>query len=234
MELKPYGRCTVNIATRRTTAIGMLTAQTNAPSRTAKPPTHSTSTVAHAMTWGAGTHSACRIPTNALGPLESFANPCAMKPYPTIRRSGIAHHPIGIRPSDSNSTLRSLVIGKLSGFQAKVGGCPGFQTGRGSLAASASTFSMPGGAESRSAACGSIQSCWRLPVSSSAWTCGSRTRGNPLAGQVQWTLTSHEHLVEGFAFIVPIRSIETVGTSHQEQPDKRPRPGAGRIADRHV
>jgi hypothetical protein len=40
------------------------------------------------MRCGAGTPIASKIVGNASSPLASFAKPCSMKPYPTIRRSG--------------------------------------------------------------------------------------------------------------------------------------------------
>src|SRR5687767_8093513 len=91
IELNPYGRWTVNMATRRTTANGTLATDTKAPIRTANPPTNSTRMVAQAMTSGAGTPRACKVLEKPLGPLESLANPWAMKPYPTITRNGAAH-----------------------------------------------------------------------------------------------------------------------------------------------
>src|SRR5262249_7079035 len=86
------------MATRRMAAIGKLTSATKAPSNTARPPSSSTSMVDHAMRCDAGTPIACRMSANASGPLDSLAKPCAMKPYPTIRRSGIgAQRAIGNR-----------------------------------------------------------------------------------------------------------------------------------------
>src|SRR5574339_383525 len=82
IELNPYGRWTVNMATRRTTANGMLATGTKAPIRTANPPISSTSMVAQAMRSGAGTPRACKVLEKPLGPLESLANPWTMKPYP--------------------------------------------------------------------------------------------------------------------------------------------------------
>src|SRR5688500_2419800 len=79
------------MATRRTTASGMLATDTKAPIRTASPPINSTRMVAQAMTSGAGTPRACRVSANPLGPLESFASPWAMNPYPTMTRNGTAH-----------------------------------------------------------------------------------------------------------------------------------------------
>src|SRR5262245_40903921 len=47
---------------------------------------------------------------NALGPLDSLAKPCSMKPYPTIRRSGIgAQRAIGNRLDNSLFLLLSSV-----------------------------------------------------------------------------------------------------------------------------
>src|SRR5262249_18318956 len=89
IAVKPYGRWTVKMATSSIAAIGTLTTTTNAPSSTASPPSSSIRIVDQAMTVGAGTPRACRIPMKTSGPLLSFAKPCAMKPYPTIRRSGI-------------------------------------------------------------------------------------------------------------------------------------------------
>ena len=79
------------MATRRTTARGMLATDTKAPIRTANPPINSTRMVAQAITPGEGTPRASRVFAKPLGPLESLASPCAMKPYPTIRRNGTAH-----------------------------------------------------------------------------------------------------------------------------------------------
>src|SRR5882724_4870612 len=51
---------------------------------------------------------------NASDPRDSFAKPCAMKPYPTIRRSGIgAHRAIRNRLSCSNGLLRTESPGLL-------------------------------------------------------------------------------------------------------------------------
>jgi hypothetical protein len=55
IELNPYGRCTVNIATMRITIIGMLTTRTKTPSITAPPPSSSTRIVSQAIAWGIGT-----------------------------------------------------------------------------------------------------------------------------------------------------------------------------------
>src|SRR5262245_63549918 len=91
--------------------MGKLASATNAPRSTAKPPRTSTSMVNHAMTCGAGTPSACRIVTNASGPLDSLATPCCMKPNPTIRRSGMgAQRAIGNRLDETNATSRSVVM----------------------------------------------------------------------------------------------------------------------------
>src|SRR5712671_3644064 len=67
----------------------MLANGTSAPKSTARPPSISTEIVSHPIRCGAGTPSACRIAGNASRPLASLAKPCSMKPYPTIRRSGI-------------------------------------------------------------------------------------------------------------------------------------------------
>src|SRR5215469_6631219 len=77
------------MATTRTAAIGMLASGTNAPRSTARPPNISTKIVSHPMRCGAGTPSACKMAGNASRPLAILAKPCSMKPYPTIRRSGI-------------------------------------------------------------------------------------------------------------------------------------------------
>jgi uncharacterized membrane protein len=87
-ELNPYGRWTVSIATSTTKAVGMLTQATKAPSNKAKPPRSSVPMVNDAATCGSGTLSCCKIPANASGPLDNFAKPCSMKPYPTRRRIG--------------------------------------------------------------------------------------------------------------------------------------------------
>jgi hypothetical protein len=49
IELKPYGQCTVNMATSRTMAIGMLAKATNAPAKIIAPPRISTAIVANDM-----------------------------------------------------------------------------------------------------------------------------------------------------------------------------------------
>jgi hypothetical protein len=54
----------------------------------ARPPKNSIAIVIQAIRWGAGTPSACKIIANDSGPLARLANPCSMKPYPTIKRSG--------------------------------------------------------------------------------------------------------------------------------------------------
>ena len=54
MELKPYLRCTVNIATSIMTISGILTTSTNAPTKIARPPTSSTNVDTHAVASGSG------------------------------------------------------------------------------------------------------------------------------------------------------------------------------------
>src|SRR6266566_3681121 len=100
------------MATNRTAAIGKLTRVTKAPKIIAKPPTTSVSIVAHAIKCGAGTPSACRMEAKASGPFASLAKPCAMKPYPTIRRSGIgAQRESGNRFHDGDGTSRNVALG---------------------------------------------------------------------------------------------------------------------------
>ena len=52
MELKPYFRCTVNIATSIVTMSGTLTTSTNAPTKIARPPRSSTNVDTHAVVSG--------------------------------------------------------------------------------------------------------------------------------------------------------------------------------------
>src|SRR5215475_1258180 len=76
----------------------MLTNGVKAPRITVRPPNISTTMVDHAMKCGAGVPIACRMAANASGPLDSLEKPCSMKPYPTIRRSGMgAQRAIGNR-----------------------------------------------------------------------------------------------------------------------------------------
>src|SRR5512145_1736341 len=104
------------MATRRTTAIGMLATDTKAPIRTANPPVNSTSMVAQAMTSGAGTPRAFKVLEKPLGPLESLASPWAMKPYPTITRNGTAHHAaIGCRDWYKRALRGSFIVCTVSG-----------------------------------------------------------------------------------------------------------------------
>src|SRR5437879_2139830 len=111
IELNPYGRCTVKIATNKSAAIGKLTRDTKAPRNIAKPPSSSVSMVNHAVKCGAGTANACRIVANASGPLDSLAKPCSMKPKPTIRRNGIgAHRAIENRPGKSDAMSRVVSV----------------------------------------------------------------------------------------------------------------------------
>src|SRR5262245_39267661 len=101
------------MATRRTAAIGKLTSATKAPRSTARPPSSSTSMVDHAMKCDAGTPIACRMSANASGPLDSLAKPCAMKPYPTINRSGIGDQ-CAIGNLLDNSSFLLLIIEQLA------------------------------------------------------------------------------------------------------------------------
>src|SRR6266481_3644217 len=118
IELNPYGRCTVKIATNKSTAIGKLARDTKAPRSIAKPPSSSVSMVNHAVRCGAGTANACRIAANASGPLESLAKPCSMKPKPTIRRNGMgAHRAIANRPGKSNAMSRKDCLGSAVGLK---------------------------------------------------------------------------------------------------------------------
>src|SRR5438128_5177486 len=104
IELNPYGRCTVKIATNNSAAIGKLTRDTKARRSIAKPPSSSVSIVTHAMKCDAGTASACRIAANVSVPLASLAKPCSMKPKPTIRRNGTGtHRAIGNPPGKPNA-----------------------------------------------------------------------------------------------------------------------------------
>src|SRR5262245_5927438 len=99
------------MAVNRRAAMGKLASATNAPRSIARPPSSSTRMVNHAIKCGAGTPSACRIATNASGPLESLAIPCWMKPTPTMRRSGTgAQWAIGNRRDGSDARSRSVVI----------------------------------------------------------------------------------------------------------------------------
>src|ERR1700722_138653 len=61
MELKPFGKCTVNMATSSTIVIGTLARGMNAPTITKNPPSNSTRTVAHDNSAAAGIPSACKI-----------------------------------------------------------------------------------------------------------------------------------------------------------------------------
>jgi hypothetical protein len=58
MELKPSGRCTVQIATSSTNVIGTLARGIYAPTITANPPSNSTRIVAHDNNVAAGTAGA--------------------------------------------------------------------------------------------------------------------------------------------------------------------------------
>src|SRR4029077_3263276 len=76
------------------------------------------SMLAHAIKCGAGTANAWRIAANASGALDSLAQPCSMKPKPTIRRNGIgAHRAIGNRPSKSNAVSRNDFLGSAVGLK---------------------------------------------------------------------------------------------------------------------
>src|SRR5215472_13560710 len=55
IELNPYCRCTLKMATKSSAAIGKLTSVTKAPRINANPPASSVSIVAHVMKCGAGT-----------------------------------------------------------------------------------------------------------------------------------------------------------------------------------
>src|SRR5215831_15268195 len=92
--------------------MGTLANATNAPRSTANPPRSSTSMVNHAIRCGAGTPSACRMVTNASGPLESLATPCCMKPTPTIRRNGTGAQRVTERRLDASSA--TVMLGNLS------------------------------------------------------------------------------------------------------------------------
>src|SRR5262245_55670030 len=109
MELNPYGRWTVNIATSRTITNGILAVVTNAPTNTAKPPSSSTITVNQAIRSGAGTPIACKIPPNVPTPFDSFATPWTMKPYPITALSTSAQASPGNLPWSVTITGVGLV-----------------------------------------------------------------------------------------------------------------------------
>src|SRR3954452_19865062 len=92
IEPNPNGRCTVKIATSRSTVNGMLARVTNAPNNTANPPMSSVSMLTHAMRCGAGTPNAWSTDANTSGPRDSFRNAWTMNPYPTRSRNGMGAH----------------------------------------------------------------------------------------------------------------------------------------------
>jgi len=93
----------VNIATSRIADIGRLNARRKAPVSTATPPMISIKMVSRPIRPGAGTPRLCRIVMKCSGPFITFVKPCAMKPYPVIKRSGIAAQ-CAVRPNRCLST----------------------------------------------------------------------------------------------------------------------------------
>src|SRR5690348_8115495 len=87
MELNPYCRWTVSIATNSTMIMGMLTSATTAPTNIAKPVTSSVRVVSQAMKCGNGTPIHVSTPANLSGPRLNLAQPWAMNPNPMTRRS---------------------------------------------------------------------------------------------------------------------------------------------------
>ena len=75
MELKPYFKCTVKIATSIEIIRGMLTRTTRAPTMIAKPPASSRSVTAHAVISGKGTPICSRSLPKPAGPRLHFAQP---------------------------------------------------------------------------------------------------------------------------------------------------------------
>jgi hypothetical protein len=100
MELKPFGRCTVKMATSSTIIIGMLASGTQAPMNTANPPSNSTRTVAHDNNVAAGIPSACKMLAKSSGPRAA-----ALRLY--IDRTILASHP-QIHGAGELVQLRSL------------------------------------------------------------------------------------------------------------------------------
>ena len=75
MELKPYLRCTVNIATSIMTISGTLTTSTNAPTKIARPPRSSTKVDTHAVASGSGAPIWASSFAKPDGPRLSLAHP---------------------------------------------------------------------------------------------------------------------------------------------------------------
>src|SRR5690348_3246754 len=109
MELNPYCRWTVNIATRRMTIIGMLASATKAPMNIANPVTSSVNVVSQAMKCGKGTPTHVRTAANLPGPRLSFAQPWAMNPNPMTTRNGSGAQS-RINVSSKESDLAGILV----------------------------------------------------------------------------------------------------------------------------
>src|SRR5262249_54227260 len=92
IELKPYFRWTVNIATSIMTMSGTLTTSTKAPTKIASPPRSSVNVDTHAVASGRGVPIWASSLAKPDGPRLSLAHPWAMNPKPMISRSDSGTH----------------------------------------------------------------------------------------------------------------------------------------------
>jgi hypothetical protein len=97
------GRARVDDDLDRTIAIGIRMMGTNTPISIAKPPRISVAIVRSPSRWGEGTPNACNRLGKASNPRSSFAKPCSINPYPTMRRSGIEIHDLNVSVAGSGT-----------------------------------------------------------------------------------------------------------------------------------